>query len=391
MQVRLAVSLVYLYNNMVKENFLELNKESQIGKCTIPQAVFVTLDPDKETFEQIVERQEKFLKLSEPIKDKLVSHETAEKIKAIGAHYNLELLQMAPIARVIRSYYFGEVKLEDFAKVISEESKINLEDAQSITRYITEKIINKEVPVVAAVPTVKMTIAQAVEKFPEIEEQILTSASIEVDGKMARPTIKSWKRDYFNVVGADNRDIMKRSSYLYHSKNVKNLNVTDRQKLSNLLKSLDEGFLLRVDVNKREIVFDSAPAINKSMAGGNVDMGKKIEKPIFQKPTVMVKEVETKIDKPVFEKKEENKTENKTLINHVQGNNWDLKSAHFIKREEFDSKLAKDSNEENIKFSSPQQLPVEKENDLNKPNFKDGTETKNRSLKNFFGRIEPVE
>ncbi|MGW8185454.1 MAG: hypothetical protein ACWGHO_05085 [Candidatus Moraniibacteriota bacterium] len=371
--------------------FLEFSKEMQIRMCTFPQSVFSTPDPDDETTEQIIERQERFLKLSESIKDRLVSHETAEKIKAIGAHYNLELLQMAPIARVIRSYYFGEVKLEDFAKVISEESKINLEDAQSIARYITEKIINKKVPVVAAVPTVKMTIIQAIEKFPEIEEQILTNTSIEVDGKMARPTIKSWKRDYFNVVGADNRDIMKRSSYLYHSKNVKNLNVSDRQKLSNLLKSLDEGFLLRVDVNKREIVFDSAPAINKSMAGGNVDMGKRMEKSVSQKPAVIVKEAETKNDKPVFEKKEENKTENKTLINHVQGNNWDLKSAHFIKREEFDNKTVKNSNEENIKFSSPQQLPVEKENDLNKPNFKDGAETKSRSLKDFFGRIEPVE
>ncbi|MDX9913986.1 MAG: hypothetical protein RBS77_05405 [Candidatus Moranbacteria bacterium] len=372
--------------------FLELNKNFQDRMCTVPQAVFVTLDPDDETFEQIVERQDKFIKLPEAVKDKLLSHETAEKIKSIGKHYDLELLQMAPIARVIRSYYFGEVKLEDFADVIMKESKINLEDAQNIARYITEKIIKKEAPVVAAVPTVKMTIAQAVEKFPEVEEQILTSASIEVDGKMARPTIKSWKKDYFNVVGADNRDIMKRSSYLYHSKNVKNLNATDRQKLSNLLKSLDEGFLLRVDAGKKEIVFDSAPVINKNMTGSSVDMSKKVEQPVLQKPTVVMNEVTPKSDKPVFEKKEEDKvTNDRPLISHVQGNKWDLKSAHFIKREEFDNKAVVNNNQENIKFFSPQQLPVEKENDLSKPIFKEETATKSRSLKNFFGRIEPVE
>lgn len=376
----------------MKIKFAELDKEIQVGRCTIPQAVFVTLNPDDETFEQVVERQDKFLKLSELIKNKLVSHETAEIIKAIGKHYNLELLQMAPIARVIRSYYFGEVKLDDFADVIMKESKISLEDAQNIARHITEKIIKREAPVIAAVPTIKMTIAQAIEKYPEINDQILTNVSIEVDRQMTRPTIKNWTRDYFNVVGPDNRDIMKRSSYLYHSKNVKNLSATERQKLSSLLKSLDEGFLLRVDADKKEIVFDSAPVINKSIAGGSIDMGKKEKQPVLQKPTITSTDVEIKKDKMIIEQKEPSKIKNNgTFINHVQGNKWDLKSAHFIKREEFDSKTNDNNNQENIKFSSPQQLPVEKENDLSKPTFKDKEDGKGRSLKNFFGRIGPIE
>ncbi|NCA94078.1 MAG: hypothetical protein EOM84_02750, partial [Sphingobacteriia bacterium] len=114
--------------------FLKLNKDIQEKICFSPQAVFVTLNPDDETTEQVIDRQDRFIKLPENIKDKLVSHETADKIKAIGAHYNLELLQMAPIARVIRSYYFGEVKLDDFASIIEKESKISKEDAENIAR-----------------------------------------------------------------------------------------------------------------------------------------------------------------------------------------------------------------------------------------------------------------
>ncbi|NLC30602.1 MAG: hypothetical protein GX765_00935, partial [Candidatus Moranbacteria bacterium] len=120
--------------------FLELSEGFQERMCTAPQAVFSTLNPDDETTEQVIDRQDRFIKLPENIKDKLVSHETADKIKAIGAHYKLELLQMAPIARVIRSYYFGEVKLDDFASIIEKESKISKEDAENIARYVKDRI-----------------------------------------------------------------------------------------------------------------------------------------------------------------------------------------------------------------------------------------------------------
>lgn len=378
----------------MKVKFTELDKETQIGRCTIPQAVFVTQNPDDETFEQVVERQEKFLKLSESIKNKLIASETAEKIKAIGEHYKLELLQMAPIARVIRSYYFGEVKLESFADVISRESKINLADAQNIAKYIVDRIINKDAQAPSVVPTVKMTVTQAMEKYPEIKGQILTSTPIEIAGQIVRPTIQNWTRDYFNVVGAGNRDIMKRSSFLYHAKNSKNLNAIDRQKLSNLLKSLDEGFLLKIDINKREIVFDGVATMNRTAMPSGLDMNKKIELPAYQQPTIMARDGEAKsYAKETVTKKElaSDTKNNEALIRHVQGNSWDLKSSHFIKRNEFDKNIPKSVDEENIKFSSPQQLPVEKESDLAKPNFGDREPTGGKSLKNLFGRIEPID
>ncbi|MFA6183888.1 MAG: hypothetical protein WC682_02170 [Parcubacteria group bacterium] len=371
--------------------FSELNKEIQLRRCVIPQAVFTTLSPDDETDKQVIERQEKFLKLPENIKDKLTSNETVEKIKNVGAHYKLELLQMAPIARAIRSYYFGELKLEDFASVISKESNISLTDAQNISRYIIERVIKRDAAKPVVAQTVKMTISQAMEKYPEIKMQILTSFPIESDGQIVKPTVGNWARDYFTIVGAGNRDMMKRSSYLYHSKNVKNLNTADRQRLSNVLKSLDEGFLFRVDPSKREVIFEGiAPALIK-----------KTEAPVYARP-ILEKKEETKPDyeKKIVREDEENKG---TVINHVQGNSWDLKSSHFVKennagtlignkkREDFDSINLGENNQDNIKFSSPQQLPVEKENDLGKPNFRGNQEVENERLKNFFGKIEPIE
>lgn len=267
---------------MDKLKFLELNKEVQEMKCTIPQAVFVTLNPDDETFEQVVERQEKFLKLSEKIKDKLVAPETSEKIKNICAHYNLELLQMAPVARVIRSYYFGEVKLEEFAQIIKKESGIGKEEAQNITRYITERIINKDVEIKNTVRREKLTIVSAMNRYPEIKKQALTASFLETGSRTVNPTVENWINDYFMIVGAGNRDVMKRSSYLYHGKNTRGLSAIDRQKLSQVLKSLDEGFLLDIDIDKKEIFFNFTLTENKKKLVAEIS-NKKDEQILNQK------------------------------------------------------------------------------------------------------------
>lgn len=503
---------------MERIKFAELDKKIQEGRCTIPQAVFVTLNPDDETFEQVVERQEKFLKLPENIKDKLVAPQTAEKIKSIGAHYGLELLQMAPIARAIRSYYFGELKLENFVEVIKEESKIPEEEARGIYEYILNGIINKEVTVENTVKKEKMTIGQALEKYPVIKRKLLTSLPIEINRINVSPTIENWISDYFATVGAGNRDVMKRSSYLYHSKNAKGLNMIDRQKLSLVLKSLDEGFLLDIDINRSEIIFDLVQTENKNNFVSEINNKKNdlvdYRKPVSQKREVEVaektekaplankrfldgfsgmekKEIkksetneisaaksEERIEKanepnllnningvnkksgrfgflignkkrddfdkkipenkniskgtitffeePVLEKNESLKKENESnnvstqdiklqdkkdennrmVIKHVSGNNWDLGSAHFLEKDgdnkkntsrfnifkkdddrDVDAKSPVSKPEEGIKFTFPQQLPVEKENN------KIGSAAKNKTeeLGSFFGKIRPIE
>lgn len=462
-------------------DFSKLDKNIQNKLCSNPQIVFSTLNPNDETDDQVIERQEKFLKLSEEVKDKLVSYETAEKIKALGKHYNLELLQMAPIARVIRSYYFGEVKLEDFAEVIAKESEIDLADAQNIARYVIEKIIKKEAVKPVNVEVIKMNILQALEKFPEIKNQMLTSLPIELNGIAARPTVGNWISDYYNIVGAGNTDVMRRSSYLYHSRNVKNLTVFDRQKLNNIIRSLDEGMLVKIDTAKREIFFDAAPdvrtatqmdhlepVVNKERPVNNPKINPVlIEKkeapkenlitPVVNKPTPQINlrpiERETvKVEnqknqiaqmEKVFSLDSENQLEKEKVIKHVQGNNWDLRSDHFetitndkkkmgglgsffgqkqkedeplksnddlqlgtplgvgplrvagatmISKPSLGDRLfaKKDKMTNNLKFSSSQQLPVEKEINPIKMSF-NKEELESDEFNDFFGKIEPIE
>ena len=412
----------------MKVNFFDLDREIQTKRCTLPQAVFVTLNPDDETTEQVIERQEKFLSLPEDVKEKLISHETAEKIKAIGAHYNLELLQMAPIARVIRSYYFGEAKIEDFAEIIEKESKIPKEEAQNIARYIKDRIISREIKEIDTVKLEKMLFNEAVEAFPEIKNQKITEYSIESEGQMFAPTVANWIQDYYNLVGAGSKDIMKISSYLYHSKNGKKLSSSDRHNLAQLIRAVDQNIPLNIDTQKREIVFDLSSETPKVKTPLTPPIAPKNINGVISRPVVEIaRKNNFDVKKATVEKAEESRdlhtsfgvnSENnrndinneKTTIRHIHGNSWNLGSAHF--REDVQTKksgwnflkgagsreqIKKGAGLEgvdNLKFSSAQILSSEKvKEDEMVPHLRDEP-TKRTSINpknDFFGRIRPME
>lgn len=379
----------------MKRDFSKLDKNIQEKVCTIPQIVFVTQNPDDETSAQSIERQDKFLKLPENIKDKLASHETANKIKAIGAHYNLELLQMAPIARVVRSYYFGEVKLTDFASVIEKESKILRTDAENVARYLVDRIINKDVTVSKTViKTEKKKLNDVLEIYPSIKNQKITNYSIDIDGERFAPTIENWIKDYYNVVGAGNRDIVKRSSYLYHSKNVKALSSVERQKLSTVLKSLDEGILIDILPDKKEIYFNIISEQPKTQ-GMDFNKAQIIEAtPIKSEPVKEVVNNKTSlIETPDKNQESEILLDDKKKsvsgvdLKHAHGNNGELGSINFKeddkKKSIFNFFSRKKEDDSGVKFSFPQQFPVEKE--------KSNRNIAPSDKKDFFGKIEPLK
>ncbi|HDZ85404.1 MAG TPA: hypothetical protein ENH35_02585, partial [Candidatus Moranbacteria bacterium] len=220
---------------MARTSFNDLTEESKILKTTVPIYTPVTLSPDDETLSQIMERQEKFLKLSEPIKDKLASYKTGEKIQQIGKIFNLELLQMASIARAIRSYYFGEIKLEAIPSLLSKEIGIDIARAQEIAKVANEKIIGSKVQERSPEENLmKLPIGQALQKYPKTGEQPITSSPIKLKHfpAPARPSIKNWIADFHQKMGMEKHGMMERSEYLFNSENAKSLTSAERQKLA---------------------------------------------------------------------------------------------------------------------------------------------------------------
>ena len=374
-----------------KKLFSQLDDDLKIEKCTLPQCVSVTKNPDDETFDQIVARQEKFLKLDEAIKDKLVSDETAKRIHNIGKQNNLDLLKIACIARGIRSYYFDEIKLEDLAEYFSKEIEIDIKTAQSISEYVIKNII--EDPSYIKSKIVQMSLAGAMQQYPKIEEQAISINLLKLRYFPApvRPSIKNWITDFHDNMGAGKHSSLDRANYIFHSDNGKKLTPVERQKLSLILKSLEEKTPLSIDPEKQAVVFEQLSFGDKQSAIASQQTAVETKKPeierkkapkeekdIFQRfnPAAGQKQMPSNFF-PNFTKKKEIQEKPKTVENLHDKNYFrniekksDIGSENYfgnfssadLKKEVTKQEPIPRSNP--IRFSSAQKFPVEQRNEL---------------------------
>ena len=251
---------------MFKKLFQQLKPEIQIARCAVPQHVSLTKNPDDETQEQIISRQDKFVQLPDQIRGKLASHDTGKKIQQIGKTFGLELLQIANISRAIRSYYFGEIKLEDIPFVLSKEIGVDLTRGKEIAQIVIDKIINDNTLEKEYQSKLEnFTINEALKKYPEVGEQVVTVNKISLKNfpEPVRPSLKNWIADYTFTVGYGEHDSIQRGNYLFQNANAKALNYEDRQKLIYTLKSFDDNLQITVNKDLKQIVFPkfaTAPA-----------------------------------------------------------------------------------------------------------------------------------
>ena len=256
-------------------NFMDNNQKTaspnqkQIEILTSPVSVPATQDPDAETAAQRFERNGKFINLPIAIKARLSSSETSQRIQLIGQKYGFELLRLANITRLIREYYFGEVRFENFPSEIEKRMGVSLLTAQEITRYIKSEIIDWDpwAEYLAKLP--KMPIREIAQRYPKIASMEITKGYIELknsDG-LENPTIKNWLKDFVSHLGYEKHSQMQRTEYLFHSENGKDLDSLDREKLSIILKSFDENVPLPMDEENGEIVFDGL--VNESASSAD--------------------------------------------------------------------------------------------------------------------------
>lgn len=301
-----------------------------IDELCIPQRVSVTKNPEDETREQIIKRQDKFLELSEEIQIKLASHKTGEKIFKIGQSFGFDLEKTASIARLVRSYYFGEVKKENFYQILMKEIGVGEDDAKKIAEIVTRTIIDdKELTVNTNL--IEMKLEDALKKFPEIGEQVVSGVSLKGRGfsDMLRPTIKNWIKDYYQEMGTGKHDLMQRGDYLYHSKNTKGVSEVERQKLMALIKSLEDGALLKIDGQQKEIIFDAYKESRKA------DIKSSIKDNFHKKPffDFLQKKETTPVEQ---EKKEDQKNSRSGMekINKKIQEEATVSSGYFLQKKE---------------------------------------------------------
>ncbi|MFA6159895.1 MAG: hypothetical protein WC678_02275 [Parcubacteria group bacterium] len=289
---------------------------------------------ENESMDDFNMRWKKFDDLSEDIKDKM-SLATAI-IKSICVQFNLNFNQATVISRNIRKYYFGEIQLQDFPQILSKEMSVDFAVAQKISQEVIQKIINDNSQEKAYQAQLeKLTISKAIEKFPELGEQLVTSSHIKLKNfpEPVRPSINNWLSDYTFNLGFESHSAMDRGTYLFRNENAKVLNSTDREKISYILKAYDENSLVDVNVNTKQIVFP------------------KREQASFNGGSTSKREVEPPREFP-------NQTPQRNIQEVYNFQKQEIKPNDIFEKERI---ATENRNTENINFSSPQKLPYEKQ------------------------------
>lgn len=101
-------------------------------------------------------------------------------------------------------------------------------------------------------------LVQALRLYPQVNDQQLTVATLSLsNNQTARGTVKNWIYDYRDVVGSRVHNAMDRGKYIFNSKNTKELSSRERNIIALVLKSLDDGTPLKIDIDQKIIIFDN--------------------------------------------------------------------------------------------------------------------------------------
>lgn len=107
---------------------------------------------------------------------------------------------------------------------------------------------------------INLPIVEALKKYPQLAEQLITGGSIKLAKfpAPARPSIKNWIADYRQSLGAQKHGIVERGRYVFEGENTKKLSSADRQRVAFIMKSLDEDFPLMIDAKNQQVIFPEA-------------------------------------------------------------------------------------------------------------------------------------
>lgn len=159
-----------------------------------------------------------------------------------------EKIKSAPTASEDEAYK----ELLKFEPWILEEEKIKAEEAR--------KEAEKRRRQFSALET--MPFNDALRKYPEFGEQLITSERIRIQNfpEPVRPSVKNWIADYTSVFGYERNDLMKRDQYLFKSANGQNLTPRDRERLAFVLKAFDENTIVTFNKDIKTLTFREAPS-----------------------------------------------------------------------------------------------------------------------------------
>jgi hypothetical protein len=196
------------------------------------------------------------------------------------------------IASLVRVYYFGKAPFEQFPLLLSNEVGLSQDKIAVVMNFIQTEILSLKAPkkleedevTVTKINSLSLQLLQALEKFPRINDQQITSGRIKIrsEKESVRGTVRNWLRAYRDSVGVRKHSAMERGQFLFQSENAKNLFAQEREKVALLLKSLDDQEAIAIDPERQEIAFPvSTTPIASPMAPPTPPVSMSMQQPIL--------------------------------------------------------------------------------------------------------------
>lgn len=211
--------------------------------------------------------------LPEETRRVVAADEVAEKMKKLQDTFHIDDSVIGKMTLLIRRLFFGEVNIVrmeiEIGNVLAQFSPEKINQVKDIVQFIQNEILtikpkprkeNNENEKEKQAKIDKISLEKALLKYPNLGEQTVTGNPLKLRyfPTPVKPSIKNWITDYHDSLGAGKHSTIDRGNYLFHSENGKRLTPLERQKISLLLKSLDEEALLDVDGEAQKIIFNIA-------------------------------------------------------------------------------------------------------------------------------------
>lgn len=143
-------------------------------------------------------------------------------------------------------------RLLDLEPWLEEEEREKAEEQRKVQKEEAEEIRKSEARFE------KVAFLQALKKFPKLGEQNITVNMIKLKyfPTPVRPSIKNWVTDYQDFAGPGQHSAVERGNFIFHGENAKKLTPLEKQKVSFVLRMLDEDGEVKIDALAQTMVLE---------------------------------------------------------------------------------------------------------------------------------------
>lgn len=211
-----------------------------------------------------------FKKLPRNIRYGLISLETEELIKQIAEKYNLKTPEkIGSISVLVRNFLAGQLNEDSLKKEIYQRFQLN--NTISLDFLVDFKKIVEEVKKIGLQEVKKdlvvLRFSDLLEKIPAVKKQEIGIYDIffPKEDIEREPTIENWITDY-KLRKNDQQEtaILNVSDYLYNNKNTQDLNQTEKEQLSIVLRAYEGNQIIYYNKLFQEIDFEIIKLLNKN-------------------------------------------------------------------------------------------------------------------------------